>query len=99
MLGHLWLGDVEQTHEVVDRLLAAGERVEDLPPSRLRDRIERVGGGRCTCHAIIIFLYGHMSTVRNRALPPRRSRSLLGRAAGAAPSARPGPPPARHARS
>ena len=51
MLGHLRLGQTEQSHEVVDRALPVGEDVQDLPPPGLGHRVERVCCRRCSCHA------------------------------------------------
>src|SRR5215211_6529416 len=62
VLGHLWLGQPELAHQVVHGALPPGEDVEDLPPPGLGHRVERVGGGRRSCHRrVIIFLYGYMS--------------------------------------
>src|SRR5262249_21255121 len=54
-------GEAELGDEVVDRALAAGEDVEDLPAPRLRDRVERVRRRRCPCHGGIIYRYRNMS--------------------------------------
>ena len=51
MLGHLWLGQPEQLHEVVDGPFPAGEDVQDLPPPGFGHRVERVCGRRCSGHA------------------------------------------------
>ena len=55
MLRHLWLSDPEHAHQIVHGALAAGERVEDLPPPGLRHRVERVCRGRRSCHGHHIY--------------------------------------------
>src|SRR5687767_5165086 len=62
MLRHLGLGHAERAHEVVDRVLAAGEHVQDLAAPGLGHRIERVRGRRCPCHAEIIYPYRNTSS-------------------------------------
>src|SRR6185437_387853 len=57
VLRHLRLGETQGEHEVVHGPLAACEDVEDLPPARLGDRVERVGGRCCPCHGRIIYSY------------------------------------------
>ena len=42
VLRDLWLGKAERGDHVVHRLLALSEQVEDLPPSRLSDRVEGI---------------------------------------------------------
>src|SRR6266540_646989 len=46
VLGHLRLCQPELADKVVDGTFAAGQGVDDLPPSRLGDRVERIG---CRC--------------------------------------------------
>src|SRR5436190_14725122 len=58
MLGYLRLRKAEVNDEVVHRPLIPGEGLEDLPPSRLRHRVERVRRGRRPCHGPS--LYTHM---------------------------------------
>ena len=48
VLGHLGLSQPERAHEVIDRALAFGENVEDLPPPGLGHCVERI---RCGCRA------------------------------------------------
>ena len=62
VLRHLRLGEPEQTDELVDRALTAGDGVEDLAPPRLGHGVERVGRRRCPCHDNIIYLYRNIST-------------------------------------
>src|SRR5438445_13123451 len=62
VLGHLWLGQPEHAHQVVHGALSPDEDVQDLAPPALGYRVERICGGRCSCHTRIIFLYGNMST-------------------------------------
>src|SRR5918999_2323853 len=62
VLGHLWLSQPEQPHQVVHGALAAGEDVKDLPPPGLGHRVERICCRRCSCHGGIVYLYGNMST-------------------------------------
>jgi nitrile hydratase len=50
VLGDERLNEAELGDEVVHRVLAAGEDVEDLTPPRLRHGIERIGRRRCSCH-------------------------------------------------
>jgi hypothetical protein len=62
VLGHDGLRDAESLDQVVHRLLSLGEQVEDLPPSGLRDRVERVRCGRRSCHGLDdTYPYRHMS--------------------------------------
>ena len=61
MLGNLWLSQAESGNEVVDRVLAAGEDVQDLSPPRLCYRVEGIRRRRCSRHAHIIYLYRHVS--------------------------------------
>ena len=46
MFGSLRLGDPQQPGDIVDRALALGDQVKDLPPARFRDRVEGIGGCR-----------------------------------------------------
>jgi hypothetical protein len=65
MLGHLRLRDAELLDEVVHGTLAAGERVQDLPPTGLGHRVERIRRGRRSCHGAIIYRYWNIfSTYR-----------------------------------
>src|SRR6266508_4664331 len=50
MLGHLWLRQPEQAHQLVDGALPAGEDVQDLAPPGLGHRVERICCRRCSCH-------------------------------------------------
>ena len=50
VLGHLWLGQSEQAHQIVHGALAAGEGVQDLSPPGLGHRVERIRRRRCSCH-------------------------------------------------
>src|SRR5262249_55729898 len=45
VLRYLWLSELELRDEIVYRLLAAREHVEDLAPPRLGDGVERIGCG------------------------------------------------------
>jgi hypothetical protein len=49
VLGHLWLSQSEQRHQVVHGALTAGEGVEDLAAPGLGHRVERVGCRCCAC--------------------------------------------------
>jgi hypothetical protein len=51
VLGDLRLAEAERAHQVVDRPLAAGQQIEDLPAPGLGYRVERVGCGCCSGHA------------------------------------------------
>jgi hypothetical protein len=44
VLGGLGLGEAQQPGDVIDRALALGDQVKDLPPARFRDRVEGIGG-------------------------------------------------------
>ena len=46
MFGSLRLSDPQQPGDIVDRALALGDQVKDLPPARFRDRVEGIGGCR-----------------------------------------------------
>jgi hypothetical protein len=50
VLGHLWLGQPEQARHVVHGALPVGEDVQDLSPSGLGHRVERICCRRCSCH-------------------------------------------------
>ena len=65
VLGDLRLGQAERRDHVVDRLLALGEQVENLPTSRFGDGVEGVRGRWRSCHARIIYPNGNIS----RAVP------------------------------
>ena len=46
VLGRLRLGDPQQPGDIVDRALALGDQVKNLPAARFRDRVEGIGGCR-----------------------------------------------------
>jgi hypothetical protein len=50
VLGDLRLGDPEPGDQIVDRPLATGKKVKDLPPAGLGHGVERVRRRRCSCH-------------------------------------------------
>jgi hypothetical protein len=61
MLRHLRLSESELADEVVHRALAVGEEIQDLPPPRLRHRVECVCSCCCPRHDEIIYPYRNMS--------------------------------------
>src|SRR6266498_3668605 len=58
VLGHLWLSEPEQAHQIVDGALPIGEDVQDLSPPGLGHRVEHIRCRRCSCHGRIVYPYG-----------------------------------------
>src|SRR5215467_3092988 len=63
MLGNRGLLHAEGFDDLSDRpFRAERQEIENLAPTRLRHRVESIGGSRCSGHACqYIFLYGNMS--------------------------------------
>jgi hypothetical protein len=75
VLRHEGLGETERLHEVVDRAFAPGEDVEDLPPARLGDGVERVCGGRGSGHSRASYTHMRICQIeRARERPPASGR-------------------------
>jgi len=54
VLGHLWLSQPEQVHQVVHGALPAGEDVQDLSPTELGHRVERAPPAKPTTQAFAL---------------------------------------------
>ena len=71
MLGHVGLGHVEPFDQLADGRLAGTEQVEDRPPARFGDGVERIGGGRRSRHRTIIYPYRYVSRHQIRSVRPQ----------------------------